>query len=121
MNKTSNKKLTAISKVLRKNMTKEENHLWHDFLKKLSKTVNRQKVIGPYVVDFYCAEARLVIELDGSQHHTKEGSQEDFLRDAFLQSLGITVVRYSNLDIREKFEEVCSDILRRIYPNNTIF
>ena len=68
MNKTCNSKLTNISKVLRKNMTREEKHLWYDFLKKLPVTVNRQKVIGSYVADFYCASAKLVIELDGSQH-----------------------------------------------------
>ena len=63
MNQTNNQKLTRISKVLRRNMTKEEKHLWYDFLKDLPQTVNRQKVIGKYVVDFYCAGAKLVIEL----------------------------------------------------------
>ena len=114
MNKSSNKKLTPISKTLRKNMTEEEKHLWYDFLKKLPQTIHRQKVIGHYVVDFYCADAKLVIELDGSQHKTKQGIQDDFLRDEFLNRLGITVVRYSNLDIHENFEGVCSDILRKI-------
>lgn len=114
MNKSSNKKLTPISKTLRKNMTEEENHLWYDFFKKLPQTIHRQKVIGHYVVDFYCAEAKLVIELDGSQHKTKQGMQDDFLRDEFLNRLGITVVRYTNLDIHENFEGVCSDILRKI-------
>lgn len=114
MNRTNNKKLTAISKVLRKNMTEEEKHLWYDFFKKLPQTIQRQKVIGNYVVDFYCAEAKLVIELDGSQHRTRQGTQDDFVRDDFLNRLGIAVVRYSNLDIHENFEGVCSDILKRI-------
>lgn len=114
MNKTNDNKLTAISRVLRKNMTEEENHLWYDFLKKLPQTIHRQKVIGHYIVDFYCAEAKLVIELDGSQHRTQQGIQDDFLRDEFLNHLGIMVVRYSNLDIRENFEGVCSDISRKI-------
>ena len=62
------KKLTGISRVLRKNMTKEERHLWYDFLKGLPLTVNRQKVLGDYIVDFFVASKKLVIELDGSQH-----------------------------------------------------
>lgn len=113
-NKTDNKKLTAISKILRPNMTEEERHLWYDFLKKLPQTVHRQKVIGNYIVDFYCAEAKLVIELDGSQHKTQQGIQDDFLRDEYLNDLGITVVRYSNLDVRENFEGVCADIKNKI-------
>ena len=109
-----NKKLTGLSRVLRQNMTKEENHLWYDFLKKLPQIVHRQKVIGNYIVDFYCAEAKLAIELDGTQHRTKEGIQDDFLRDSYLNNLGITVVRYSNLDICANFDGVCADIKRRI-------
>lgn len=113
-NKTDNKKLTAISKILRRNMTEEERYLWYDFLKKLPQTVHRQKVIGNYIVDFYCAEAKLVIELDGSQHKTQQGIQDDFLRDEYLNNLGIAVVRYSNLDVRENFEGVCADIKNKI-------
>ena len=114
MNKTSNNKLTTLSKILRRNMTEEEKHLWYDFLKKLPKTIHRQKVIGHYIVDFYCAEAKLVIELDGSQHRTKSGIEDDFLRDEYLKNLGITVLRYSNIDVCENFEGVCSDISRKI-------
>jgi len=69
MNKTNNSKLTGNAKTLRKNMTKEERHLWYDFLKTLPLTVNRQKVIGNYIVDFYIASSKIVIELDGSQHY----------------------------------------------------
>ena len=114
MNETSNPKLTGISKVLRRNMTKEEKHLWYDFLKLLPQTVNRQKVIGPYVVDFYCASAKIVIELDGSQHYKEDGKKQDHERDSYLIGLGITVVRYTNLDIHERFDAVCADIVRRI-------
>ena len=114
MNSISNKKLTGLSKILRRNMTKEEKHLWYDFLKKLPQTIHRQKVIGKYIVDFYCAEAKLVIELDGSQHSTKSGAEDDFLRDEYLNDLGITVLRYSNIDVFENFEGVCSDISRKI-------
>ena len=95
-------------------MTKEEKHLWYAFLKPLPQTVNRQKVIGRYVVDFYCASAKLVIEIDGSQHFNEEGKEKDRERDAYLSNLGITVVRYTNLDIHERFAAVCADILRRL-------
>lgn len=100
--------------MLRKNMTKEEKHLWYDFLKKLPITVHRQKVIGNYIVDFYCAEAKLIIELDGSQHYEVKGRQTDAIRDAYLKGLGIEVVRYSNLDVHHRFDAVCQDISKRL-------
>ena len=114
MNTTNNSKLTGNAKTLRKNMTKEERHLWYDFLKNLPITVNRQKVIGNYIVDFYIAAAKLVIELDGSQHYEEEGVENDTKRDAFLNDLGIKVLRYSNLDVNQRFESVCQDILQNI-------
>ena len=114
MNNTNNSKLTGNAKSLRKNMTKEERHLWYDFLKTLPITVNRQKVIGNYIVDFYIATAKLVIELDGSQHYEPKGLQEDKNRDEFLKSNGIKVLRYSNLDVNKNFEGVCQDILNNI-------
>ena len=95
-------------------MTKEERRLWYDFLKQLPVTVNRQKVIGHYIVDFYCASAKLVIELDGSQHYEKEGAASDRERDQVLNEMGISVVRYSNHDVNRNFEGVCKDIWRRI-------
>ena len=99
-------------------MTKEERHLWYDFLKLLPQTFNRQKVIGSFVVDFYCADAKLVIELDGSGHYAKEGKKADLERDAYLSKLGITVLRYSNLDIHQKFDSVCDDILRHVHSTH---
>ncbi len=114
MNKNHNPNLTSVSKTLRKNMTKEERHLWYDFLKQLPQTVNRQKVIGNYVVDFYCASAKIAIELDGSQHFEDIGRNVDMQRDAFLQSKGITVLRYSNFDVNQNFTGVCADIMRHI-------
>ncbi len=114
MNKTNNSKLTSNAKTLRKNMTKEERHLWYDFLKTLSITVNRQKVIGNYIVDFYIASAKIVIELDGSQHYEDKGVENDTKRDALLNDLGIKVLRYSNLDVNQRFEHVCEDILNNI-------
>jgi len=114
MNKTNNPKLTGNAKALRKNMTKEERHLWYDFLKPLPITVNRQKVFGNYIVDFYIASSKIVIEIDGSQHYEDSGIENDVIRDAFLNNLGIKVLRYSNLDINQRFENVCEDILNEI-------
>ena len=114
MNQLQNKKLTPNAKTLRKNMTKEERHLWYDFLKALPITVHRQKVIGSYIIDFYIAQEKIAIELDGSQHYETEGKQADEKRDLFLKSLGITVLRYSNLDVNRKFAAVCEDILHHM-------
>ena len=114
MNSTHNAKLSSNAKQLRKNMTKEERHLWYDFLKSLPTMVHRQKVIGKYIVDFYIAEAKLVIELDGSQHYEAAGQQADQSRDAYMNSLGLHVLRYSNSDINYRFPEVCQDIWNRL-------
>ena len=95
-------------------MTKEERHLWYDFLKGLPETVNRQKVIGKYIVDFYCASAKIVIEIDGSQHFESKGKKQDSQRDEYLKSLGISVLRYANSDVNKNFTGVCEDILRNI-------
>lgn len=106
------KNLTKNAQQLRKNMTKEERRLWYDFLKNLPLTVNRQKVIGPYIADFYCAQAGTVIELDGSQHYEEQGREADFQRDQYFEEQGILVKRYTNLDIKTNFTGVCEDILR---------
>ena len=109
-----NNYLTPYSQSLRKNMTKEERHLWYDFLKSLPYTVHRQKVIGPYIADFYIATIKIVIELDGSQHFDEEGQNRDFVRDRFFGSKKIRVLRYSNYDINNSFDAVCQDILNNI-------
>ena len=109
-----NKNLVRCAQNLRKNMTKEEKHLWYDFLKKLPCTVNRQKNIGDYIVDFFISHRRIVIELDGSQHNVEENKKADELRDLDLQKLGITVLRYSNMDIITRFNAVCEDILKHL-------
>ncbi len=111
MNESYNPKLRQNSRNLRKNMTRQEKHLWYDFLKNLPITVNRQKIFENYIVDFYCAEYKLVIELDGSQHFEDENIQRDMKRDEYFKSNGIKVLRYSNLDIDKNFVGVCSDIL----------
>jgi len=104
--------LKGNSTELRKNMTPEESKLWYQFLKKLPVTVNRQKRIGNYIADFYIASAHLVIELDGMQHLSPEHLESDRVRDAELNDLRITVIRYGNADIREHFDAVCRDISR---------
>lgn len=114
MNDTANPKLRSNSQTLRKNMTKEERHLWYDFLKQLPETVQRQKIIGNYIVDFYCAQAKIVIELDGSQHYEDAKIVKDRSRDQWLGERGILVLRYANSDIHLNFEGVCEDILHHI-------
>ena len=117
---TKNHKLTPISKVLRKNMTPEEKHLWYDFLKKLPITVHRQKVIDRYVVDFYIAEPKIVIELDGKGHLRPQNAEADRERDEYLDSLGIEVLRYKNRQINDYFESVCKDILKHIQNRSSL-
>ena len=119
MNNRNNKELTQFSKNLRKNMTKEERHLWYDFLKSLPVTIHRQKVIGYYIADFYCASAKLVIELDGSQHYSDSGKQDDFVRDDYFHQQGITVLRYSNREINQNFRGVCEDIVKHIQQQDS--
>ena len=89
--------------------------MWYDFLKQLPVMVHRQKVIGNYIVDFYIAKSKLVIELDGSQHYEEEGQRQDEQRDAFLSDQGITVLRYSNADVNARFREVCEDIWNHLH------
>jgi very-short-patch-repair endonuclease len=117
VNKNQNPDLTHNAQRLRKDMTKEERHLWYDFLKDLPVNFNRQKVIGKFIVDFYCASANLVIELDGAQHFEKEGLEADKIRDNYLNSIGLTLKRYSNNEINSDFEQVCDDIYYFIFPD----
>ena len=118
MNELSNKKLTSNSKSLRKEMTKEEKHLWYDFLKKLPFEVKRQKVIRNYIVDFYIPKYKIVIELDGIQHYTDEHIENDMERDEFLRNKNMLVLRYPNTDINKRFEGVCADIVVKIKEKN---
>ena len=112
MSYQSNKRLTANAQKLRKNMTDAERRLWYNFLKHLPITVNRQKVVGNYIVDFYIHSAKLVIELDGDQHGEVDNAVKDAIRDAWLREQGLTVLRYANADVLRSFGEVCEDILR---------
>lgn len=114
MDSLKNPSLTGLARNLRKNMTRHERHLWYDFLKGLPIMVHRQKVIGSYIVDFYIAERKLAIELDGSQHYGLPGKRSDAQRDAYLREQGITVLRYANSDVDRNFEGVCTDILAHL-------
>ncbi len=105
-------KLTPFSKKLRRGMTKEERRLWFDFLRGLPVRFRRQMVLGSYIVDFYCPSAKLVIELDGSQHYEAEGLAADRERDEYMTSRGLRVLRYSNLDVNTNFQGVCENILK---------
>ena len=117
MGRLYNKNLKSNARNLRKNMTKEERHLWYDFLKTLPVMVHRQKVIGRYIADFYIAAAKLVIELDGSQHY--EDPTYDIQRDTYLEEQGLTVLRIPNNAIKDNFSGVCEEILRHITPGET--
>ena len=109
-----NKKLVSNAQALRKNMTPEEKHLWYDFLKRLPMNVRRQHNIENYIVDFYIAEKKVVIEVDGRQHLLPEHKQADEQRDAVLATWGISVLRYSNDSIQNNFSAVTADILQHI-------
>lgn len=113
-----NKKLRPNATRLRKNMTKQEKHLWYDFLKSYPVRVNRQKMIDNFIVDFYCHKARLVIELDGSQHYQENDMEYDRQRTEILNAWELKVIRYSNFEIDNNFDSVCEDIENQI--NNRI-
>ncbi len=108
------KESANIARALRKNATREEKHLWYDYLSGYSLHFTRQKIIGEYIADFYCHAAKLVIELDGSQHYTSLGRAYDNERMEYMKSLGIETLRFSNLDIRSRFFDVCRMIDKTI-------
>ena len=106
--------MTELSQQLRKNMTKEEKKLWYGFLKYIPFTVNRQKALDNYIVDFYCAQLKLIIELDGSQHYSDAGRRRDAMRDEYLRKTGNTILRYTNSEVKRNYEGVCIHIMRTI-------
>ena len=110
MDRKHNSALTENARALRKNMTKEERHLWYDFLRDYPVRFLRQKVIDNYIVDFYCHKARLIIELDGSQHYEKEGLLKDKIRTERIERRKLTVIRIPNNEVNENFEGVCEYI-----------
>lgn len=105
-----NPKLKDRAKFLRHAQTKEEKRLWYGFLSTCGYKFLRQKVIGHYIVDFYCANRHLVIELDGQHHYTDDGRRYDAIRSDFFAQMGISVLRFENRDIVERFSVVCHEI-----------
>ena len=103
-------KLIPRAKELRKEATKQENHLWYDFLKSYPVRFQRQKTIDYFIADFYCHAAKLIVELDGSQHYEEQGIERDKERTAILEQYGLNVIRFSNLDVERTFEGVCTAI-----------
>ncbi|MBR4017198.1 MAG: endonuclease domain-containing protein [Oscillospiraceae bacterium] len=105
-----NRNLTPLSQKLRKNQTKEENRLWYQFLRQYPVPFRRQYVIGEYIADFYCHKAMLVVELDGSGHYETEQITKDFVRTKYMESQGLSVLRFTNLDVQKNFPAVCAEI-----------
>ncbi len=114
MDRKHNTNLTVNAKILRKNMTKEERHLWYDFLKIYPVRFLRQKVIDNYIVDFYCHKARLIIELDGSGHYEEKGQLKDKIRTERIEKRNLTVIRIPNNEVNRNFEGVCAYIDNKI-------
>jgi len=102
-----NKNNISLARTLRKQMTPWERKLWYDFLRQYPIRFKRQKAIGQYIVDFYCAKAKVVIELDGSQHYEESGVLNDGKRTEFLEGYGIDVVRIPNNEVSRNFQGVC--------------
>ena len=102
--------LVSRARQLRKEMTKEERHLWYDYLRSYPNRFTRQKILGHYIADFYCAEAGIVIELDGSQHYEDENMVKDAERTAFLEGCGLKVIRIPNNEVSGNFYSVCEYI-----------
>lgn len=105
-----NYKLTSRAQTLRKNMTKEERKLWYEYLHSYPLRFRRQVAFGNYILDFYCAAAKLAVELDGSQHYEPDEQRYDENRTACLNSIGISVLRFSNLEVLQNLSGVCQAI-----------
>ena len=110
-----NPNLTTYAQNLRKNLTKEEKELWYKFLRNYPVQFRRQVTVGNYILDFYCAYAKLAIEVDGSQHFTEDGKRCDEKRTAYLDKLGIRVLRYTNWNVMTNLRNVCHNIDMEVY------
>ncbi len=111
-----NKRLKQFSRNLRKNMTEAEKLLWSKIRRKQLKGLQfyRQKIIGNYIVDFYCPESKLIIEVDGGQHYGTEGKNKDHIRDDYMKKTGISVLRFSDRDVLKQIDSVIEEIWRQI-------
>ena len=110
MDRKHNKNLVPNARTLRKEMTKEERHLWYDFLRTYPIKFTRQKILGKYIADFYSSQAKLIIELDGSQHFEDKNVQDDERRTVYLEQYGLKVLRIPNNWVNQNFAEVCEYI-----------
>ena len=110
MSINKNNQLLPRAKELRRDMTPQERKLWYLFLRKYPVKIYKQRIIESFIVDFYCASAKLVIELDGSQHYEAQGLTYDRERDAILSGVGLKVLRFSNAQIDREFSSVCTVI-----------
>ena len=109
-----NNYILPIAKRLRKEMTPHERKLWYMFLRRYPVKIYKQRIISSFIVDFYCASARLVIEIDGSQHYSEKGMEYDKERSKVLEAYDLLVLRFSNYEIDMYFNEVCQVIDRTI-------
>ena len=108
--KEYNRANIPLAKILRRNMTKAERRLWYDFLRSYPLRFQRQKAIHNYIADFYCAKAKLIIELDGRGHYTPMQIEKDTVRTQNLEGMGLTVIRINNIDVEKNFTGVCAFI-----------
>lgn len=109
-----NADLKNIASGLRKNMTKEEKHLWYDFLRTHPARFRRQAIVVQYILDFYSPKYKLAIEIDGQQHYEPAAFQKDLQRTEFLNQYGISVLRFSNAEVHQHFDSVCECIDQRL-------
>jgi len=107
--------LIPLAKKLRREMTPQEKCLWYGFLANFSPRFQRQKTIDRFIVDFYCYKAKLIVEIDGSQHYTEAGLAYDAERESILNSYGLRTIRFSNRDVNENFEGVCNAISQSVH------
>ena len=105
-----NSKMKETARSLRKNMTRQEKHLWYDFLRDYPVKWYRQRSVDRFIVDFFCFKARLVIELDGSQHYTEDGMEYDSIRTDILEKYNLEVLRFTNMEVDANFRDICETI-----------
>ena len=105
-----NYQMLECARELRRDMTPQERKLWYRFLRRYPVKIYKQRIIESFVVDFYCAAAKLVIEIDGAQHYTEQGKQYDEERSKILEKYDLLVLRFSNAEVNKSFDSVCERI-----------
>ena len=112
-----NKNIVPKARKLRKTMTKQERKLWYGFLRYHELKWYKQRIIGSYIADFYCSAARLVIELDGSQHYTEDGLEYDRIRERYINANNLKIIRFTNFDVDNNFDGVCYKIDLEVFKD----